>query len=231
MAITSSSSVDLEKQIAARRAVEFVENDMIVGLGTGSTVAYALQYLGERVKSGLRIKGIPTSNVTAEKAKELGIPLIDFKQASECDITIDGADEVSQSLDLMKGGGGALLREKIVASASRKFVVIVDSKKQVEKLGKFPLPVEVIPFATSVVLRKIRELAGEATIRVVAGGNPFVSDEGNYILDCRFSLISDALGLATALERIPGIVEHGLFIGYANCVVVGKEGGAIILNP
>ena len=225
-----TTTVEGEKRVAAEKAVEFVENDMILGLGTGSTVAFVLQALARKVKAGLRVKGIPTSEATAKLARELGIELTDFEHHQICDLVIDGADEVNGHLDLIKGGGGALLREKIVASSGRKFIVIVDSQKLVEKLGKFHVPVEVIQFASPLVQSKIADLGGEARVRLLASGQPFITDEGNYILDCNFGLIDKPAELAGQLEKIPGIVEHGLFINYATMVIVGRGDSAEIIG-
>jgi len=202
--------------------MKFVEDGQVVGLGSGSTAAYAVQLLGERVRAGLKIRGIPTSVQTQQLAEEFKIPLLALNDVQEIDVTIDGADEVDPELRLIKGGGGALLREKVVASASRKMVVIADSSKQVPRLGKFPLPVEVIAFAESVIRRKIAALGASVKLRQYAYGNPYTTDEGHHILDCSFGQISDPESLARALEEMPGIVEHGLFIGMADVVLVGK---------
>lgn len=225
-----TTTVEGEKRLAAEKAVEFVENDMILGLGTGSTVAFVLQALARKVKEGLRIKGIPTSEATAKLARELGIELTDFEHHQICDLVIDGADEVNGNLDLIKGGGGALLREKIVASSARKFIVIVDSHKVVERLGQFHVPIEVIQFASQLVRRKVADLGAEAVLRMLPSGKPFITDEGNYILDCNFGLIDKPAELAAQLEKIPGIVAHGLFIGYATMVIVGRGDCAEIID-
>ncbi|PYX01120.1 MAG: ribose 5-phosphate isomerase A [Acidobacteria bacterium] len=221
---------DLEKETAARAAVELVRDGQIVGLGTGSTAAYAVRFLGERVQAGLRIRGIPTSVNTKELAASLGIPLTTLEEFQQIDITIDGADEVDPELRLIKGGGGALLREKIVASVTRQFVVIADSSKQVASLGKFPVPVEVIPFAQTLVAKKIEGLGASVKAREYAYGNPFVTDEGHHILDCSFGEIADPEELAGELDRMPGVVEHGLFIGMANVALIGKENQVIELR-
>ena len=221
---------DLEKETAARAAVELVRDGQIVGLGTGSTAVYAVRFLGERVQAGLRIRGIPTSVNTKELAASLGIPLTTLEEFQQIDITIDGADEVDPELRLIKGGGGALLREKIVASVTRQFVVIADSSKQVASLGKFPVPVEVIPFAQTLVAKKIEGLGASVKAREYAYGNPFVTDEGHHILDCSFGEIADPEELAGELDRMPGVVEHGLFIGMANVALIGKENQVIELR-
>ena len=216
---------DREKEAAARASLRFVRDGDIVGLGTGSTAAFAVRFLGERVQAGLKIRGIPTSVHTQELAASLGIPLTTLDEVQDIDVTIDGADEVDPQLSLIKGGGGALLREKIVASATRKFVIIADSSKQVPMLGKFPVPVEVIKFAEALVAKKIAALGAAVKVRADSSGRKFITDEGNHILDCNFGKIPDPPALARELEGVPGVVEHGLFIGMAghglNC-----EGGS-----
>ena len=218
---------DLEKEAAARASLRFVRDGNIVGLGTGSTAAYAVRFLGERVQAGLKIRGIPTSVHTRDLAASLGIPLATFDEFQQIelqpiDVTIDGADEFDPQLHLIKGGGGALLREKIIASASRQVVIIADSSKQVAVLGKFPLPVEVIPFAQALVAKRITALGATVKVRQDAKGNAFVSDEGHHILDCSFGQIPDPPALARKLSDMPGIVEHGLFIELATVVLCAK---------
>jgi ribose 5-phosphate isomerase A len=218
---------DQEKEAAARASLRFVRDGNVVGLGTGSTAAYAVRFLGERVRAGLKIRGIPTSVRTKDLATSVGIPLTtldEFQQADfqGIDVTIDGADEFDPQLHLIKGGGGALLREKIIASASRQVVIIADSSKQVAVLGRFPLPVEVIPFAQALIANRIAALGATVKLRQDAKGNVFVSDEGHHILDCSFGQIPDPPALARTLSDMPGIVEHGLFIDLATVVLVAK---------
>ena len=211
-----------EKEAAGRAAAKLVRDGDIVGLGTGSTAYFAVVALGERVKAGLKIIGIPTSVHTADLAGAVGIPLTTLDEHPEIDITIDGADEVDPKLNLIKGGGGALTREKVVASASKKMVVVADSGKVVAVLGKFPLPVEVIPFARTVVERKIVALGASPKLRMKPDGSPYLTDNGNEILDCSFGKIADPPALARELSGTPGVVEHGLFIGLAKSAIVGR---------
>jgi ribose 5-phosphate isomerase A len=214
---------DLEKAAAARASLRFVHEGNIVGLGTGSTAAYAVRFLGERVRAGLKIRGIPTSVQTKELATSAGIPLTTLDEFQQIDVTIDGADEFDPQLRLTKGGGGALLREKIIAFASRQVVIIADSSKQVAMLGEFPLPVEVIPFAQRLLAKRIAALGATVKLRQDAKGNPFVSDEGHHILDCSFGQIPDPPALARQLSDMPGVVEHGLFIDLASVVLMAKD--------
>lgn len=211
-----------EKEAAARASLGFIKSRQVVGLGTGSTAACFIRLLGEQVKHGLRIRGIPTSVRSRELAEKLGIPLTTLDECQEIDVTVDGADEVDPALRLIKGGGGALLREKVVASATKHLVIVADATKRVSRLGKFPLPVEVIRFAQALVAKKIAALGADVRLRLQANGTPYVTDENNYILDCHFGEIGDADGLARQLSDMPGIVEHGLFIGMANTVLLAK---------
>ncbi len=213
---------ETEKEAAGRAGVTFVKGGDVVGLGTGSTAAYAVRFLAERVKAGLKIRGIPTSSGTRDLAANLGIPLTNFDEVQQIDVTIDGADEFDPKLQLIKGGGGALLREKIVASASKKVVIMTDASKQVHVLGKFPLPVEVIPFAQALVAKRIAALGASVKVRRGADGNPYVTDERHHILDCSFGEIPDPAALARVLDGISGIVEHGLFIDLASVVLIAR---------
>jgi ribose 5-phosphate isomerase A len=215
-----------EKEAAARASMRFVQDGQVVGLGTGSTAAYAVRLLAQRVRAeGLKIRGIPTSKHTQALAAQLGIPLTTLDDFQQIDVTIDGADEVDPSLNLIKGGGGAFLREKIIASASRRLVIIADSSKPVAVLGKAPVPVEVIPFAQALVAREIAALGAAVNVRQATSGGVYVTDEGHHVLDCNFGRIADPALLARKLEDLPGVVEHGLFIGLATTVLVGRASG------
>jgi ribose 5-phosphate isomerase A len=213
---------DQEKEAAARASLQYVKDGQVVGLGTGSTAAYFIKLLGEKVKSGLRVKGIPTSVRSRDLAQSLDIPLTTLDECQEIDVTVDGADEVDPQLRLIKGGGGALLREKIVASATRTMVVVADAGKRVQTLGKFPLPVEVIRFAQALVAKRIAALGAQVEVRLNPDKTPYVTDENNHILDCRFGVIQDADRLARELSQMPGVVEHGLFIGMASVALVAR---------
>jgi ribose 5-phosphate isomerase A len=222
---------EAEKEAAGRAAAKLVRDGDVVGLGTGSTAYFAVVALGERVKSGLKIVGIPTSVATADLARQLGIPLTTLDEHSQIDITIDGADEIDPKLNLIKGGGGALLREKVVASVTRKMVVVSDSTKVVPALGRFPLPVEVIPFARTVTEEKIASLGATTELRMKPDGQPFITDNNNQILDCTFGRINDPPALARELNGMPGVVEHGLFIGLASLAIVGKGNAVTEIRP
>jgi|TARA_B100001079_G_scaffold163482_1_gene140179 ribose 5-phosphate isomerase A len=217
-----------EKQRAAEAAVEYVKDGMIVGLGTGSTTEFAVKKLGERVRDGLAIRGIPTSDVTKVQAEEEGIPLIDFSETMYIDLTIDGADEIDINLNMIKGGGAALLREKIVASASKEEIIIVSHEKFVKQLGSFPLPVEVIPFGWQVIFNQLETLGGSPDLRLKQG-QPLRTDQGNYIIDCRFRQIIDASQLEQRLNMIPGVVENGLFTGLCTRMIMA-EGEKIVVK-
>jgi len=219
-----------EKEAAAQASLRYVEDGQVVGIGTGTTAVHFIRLLGERVKQGLKIRGIPTSDRSREMAAGLGIPLTTFDECQSIDVTVDGADEVDPKLRLIKGGGGALLHEKIVASATKKLVIVADATKRVPVLGRFPLPVEVIKFSQALVAKEIAALGADVRLRVGPDGKPFVTDENNHILDCRFGQIADADGLARRLSDMPGVVEHGLFIGMASVVLVAGGGGIVELR-
>lgn len=226
-------SADLAKFNAAQAALDYVKDGMVVGLGTGSTSAHFVRLLGERVRQGLRVKGVPTSEATRNLAEQVGVPLLEISQVAAIDVDVDGADEIDPAFRLIKGGGGALLREKIVAAASKQMVVIADEAKWVGTLGVFPLPVEVTRFGFALTVQRIRdalretECGGhEALLRVSGKANePVITDGGNYIIDAHAERIADAEGLASRLQAIPGVVEHGLFIGLATTVILGKAKG------
>ncbi len=225
----------LLKLQAAQRALDFVEDGMKLGLGTGSTAAAFIELLGARVASGLAVICVPTSEDTRAHAGRLGIPLTTLDDHPRLDLTIDGADEIDDELRLIKGGGGALLREKIVASASSRMLVIADRSKQVTTLGRFPLPVEVVRFGMASTIMHITAQAedvgciGEIRLRTLSNGNPYLTDTGNVILDCAFGRIDEPELLADALEVIPGVVEHGLFLGLADAAVVAGPDGIELL--
>lgn len=209
------------KQLAAEQAVEEVASGMIVGLGTGSTIYYGLLALGEKVRNGLDIIGIPTSKQTEEIATQQGISLSTLGEHPVIDLTIDGADEVNPTLDLIKGAGGALVREKIIAHASKRLIIIVDEGKLVEQLGSnFPVPVEVVPFGWGSTQIALNQICQDSTLR-----RDFVSDNGNYILDCTFDGISDPVATELAINNLPGVVENGLFINRTDLVIIGAASG------
>jgi ribose 5-phosphate isomerase A len=228
----ANSPQDEAKRAAAAKAIEsFLQDGMTIGLGSGTTSRFFVRILGERVKDGLRVVGVPSSKSTGELAQEVGIPLADLNDVDQLDLTIDGADEIDAKGRMIKGGGANLLWEKIVASASRKMVAIVDESKKVQRLGRFPLPVEVIPFAWRSTERHLQNLfkkAGYADVRIdVRGGTekPLITDSAHYLLDCHLQAIADPESLALNLNQIPGVVEHGLFIGIATDAAVGKADG------
>jgi ribose 5-phosphate isomerase A len=230
---TTTSEVDRWKAAAAQAAVAVVEDGMIVGLGTGSTTWLALAMLGRRVAEGLRVTGIPTSDRTEREARRLGIPLSTSREHEHIDITIDGADEVDvATLSLLKGRGGALLREKIIASASEHLVIIVDETKLVDRLGVHGrVPVEVVPFGWQTTARRLRSLVPSLAQRTTPAGEPFITDGGHYILDCAFGGIDDPEDVQRRLDGTVGVVEHGLFLGLASRVIVGSSQGVRVLQP
>ena len=224
---------DRLKRAAAERALDFVENDMVLGLGTGSTAAFFVAQLAVRVAAGLKIVAIPTSERTAAQARQLGIPLTSFAEQRRIDLAIDGADEVQRtSLDLIKGRGGALLREKIVAAASSRFVVIVDRDKLVDRLGEGgPLPVEVAQFGWQATAAALERLGAQPELRRADSAQPFVTDGGNFILDCRFGPLDDPPETERRINSIVGVVENGLFVGRSSAVIVASQDGIEVLTP
>jgi ribose 5-phosphate isomerase A len=224
------------KRAAAERAVAAVKDGMRLGLGTGSTAAHFVALLGARVRDGLTVVGVPTSERTRAQAAGEGIALTTLDETPELDLTVDGADELDDALRLIKGGGGALLREKIVAAASRRMIVIADASKRVARLGRFPLPIEVVPFglgATRLAIAAAFERLGcdgELRLRTGGDGAPFLTDGGHCILDAHLGTIAEPEALATALTTIPGVVEHGLFIGLATGAILSTEDGIVVLG-
>ncbi|MCD6370954.1 MAG: ribose-5-phosphate isomerase RpiA [Thermoplasmata archaeon] len=217
------------KRKAGEKAAEYIKDGMVVGLGTGSTVKYTILKLGEMVRNGLEIVGVPTSRRTEELARSLGIKLGDLNDYDSIDITVDGADEVDEKLNLIKGGGGALLREKMIAYASKYEVIVVDERKVKEFLGEFPLPVEIVKFGYRRTLRNLESLGCRAELRM-KDGEIYITDNGNYIVDCKFGKIEEPEKLEREIDRIPGVVEIGLFINLANEVIVGKKDGIEIMR-
>jgi ribose 5-phosphate isomerase A len=229
-------NADAQKRAAAARAVEFVRSGMRLGLGTGSTARHFVELIGERVRSGLDIVGVPTSETTYADAKRCGIPLTTLDETPELDLTVDGADEIGPDLTLIKGGGGALLREKIVAAASARMIVIADQSKWVGVLGTFPLPVEVVPFGLAATRHAIEKAIASIqrpallTLRQGKDGHAFVTDSGHWILDAALGRIDDPAALAHALSGVPGVMEHGLFVDMAQTVIIGGPDGVRIVE-
>jgi len=218
-----------DKKIVAIKSVNYIEDGMIVGLGSGSTVNQMLYALGQRINEGLKVKCIPASKKTERLAKDLNIPLTDFSKVSKIDLTIDGADEVDGDLNLIKGGGGSLVREKVVAIASDKVIIIVDHTKEVQKLGQIPIPIEIIPFGWRMTSRYLEELGADVTLRKVAGKR-FVSDNGNYIVDCKFDDILAVNELNKVIKQTVGVVETGLFIEVVSKLLSAKNGQVKIID-
>ena len=231
------SPIDKAKFVAAKRAVEFIESGMRVGLGTGSTAAWMVRCLAERIREeGIKVQGVPTSTRTAELAHQLGIPIMSLDEAKWLDLTIDGADEIDPNLNLIKGGGAALLQEKIVATASDQMIVIADAAKEVGTLGAFALPVEVIPFGWQTTKHLIEEmlvgldvLGNDCRLRL-AGDRPLLTDESNYIIDLHLNRIGNARQLAMLVNQIPGVVENGLFIDICDTVIIGHGDGRVVVR-
>ncbi len=228
-------SIDQQKALAAREAVRYVEDGMVVGLGTGSTVDYALQYLAERIADGLTISGVPTSIQTEARARELGIPLVEKpEEITLINLTIDGADEADEACNLIKGGGGALTREKIVAAMSERVIIIADSTKLKKRLGAFPVPVEVLQFGWQAAAKAVKQLGAlQVTLRTV-DGKPYLTDNGHWILDCHFDTIPDVGRLAQVFNTIPAVIENGLFYELCDLLLIGQPDGTvreIFANP
>lgn len=229
-------SSDDQKRAAATRALDYVKSGQRLGLGTGSTAACFVDLLGERVRGGFDVLCVPTSEMTRFQAERLSIPLTTLDETPRLDLTIDGADEIGPNLALIKGGGGALLREKIVAAASARMVIIADASKRVDVLGKFPLPLEVVRFGARATVNSIEECAGALGLdgaidqRMTRQGEPYLTDSGNFIFDCHFQRIVEPARLARALADIPGIVEHGLFIDMADIAIVAGEDGVDVIE-
>ena len=227
--MTQEDLIKLEKKTAGEKAADFIQDGMIVGLGSGSTVFYFLHKVGQLVAEGLRIQGVSTSTATTKLAQQWNIPLIDIDDIDAIDLTVDGADEVDPAFQGIKGGGGALLNEKVVASLSKRIVWVVDSRKYVQQLGAFPLPVEVVPFATQVVHKRLLSVGYQPEIRKTAT-KLFVTDNGNNIIDLHLNHIRDPKALLQALDIIPGVVETGLFLDYVNTIIIGHSEKPEILN-
>ncbi len=227
---------DAQKRAAAARAVEFVQSGMRLGLGTGSTAKHFVELIGERVRAGLDIIAVPTSEATHADAKRCGIPLTTLDETPELDLTVDGADEIAPDLSLIKGGGGALLREKIVAAASARMIVIADRSKWVGALGGFPLPIEVTPFGFAATLRAVEKAiasiqqSGPLSLRRGKDGHAFVTDGGHWIIDAVLGRIDDPAAMAHALSGVPGVMEHGLFVDLAEIAIIGGPDGIEIIE-
>ncbi len=225
---TGSEEQTRLKMEAAQRALELVEPGMTVGLGSGSTATLWIKLVGEKVRDqGLKIRVIASSESSERLGRSYGIPFVNFDEVASLDLTVDGADEVAPGLALIKGGGGNLLREKIVASATKRFVIIADQSKVVEKLGRFPLPVEVIQMAEPLVRRELKEIGFTPDVRLNSDGTRFITDEGNLILDCAGMLLEDPQAMAERLDGIVGVVEHGLFLGMAQMALIAEDGRVI----
>jgi ribose 5-phosphate isomerase A len=225
---------EAEKKTVAQAALRWVRNGMLLGLGTGSTSHWFIKAVGERVRSGeLKVEGIATSRASEELARQSGIPLLTSRRGLVLDLDVDGADEIAPDLSLIKGGGGALLREKVIARGSKYFLVLADSSKQVQKLGAFPLPVEVIPFSLNWVMDEIAKIGGEPVLRMQrdSAAEAYLTDQQNYILDCKFGALESPAELAAHLEKIPGIAEHGLFLGYAHSALIARGSEVVVLRP
>jgi ribose 5-phosphate isomerase A len=222
--MTDLVDAEAQKRSAAIAAVAHVEHGMLIGLGTGTTAAYAIEEVGRRVREGLHIRAVATSMRTAQAALAAGIAVVDMAEFATIDLAIDGVDEIDPAFVAIKGGGGAMLREKIVASAARRMIGIADASKLVERLGKHPVPLEVLPMAAALVLRRVLDLGCQATIRLDAGA-PYRTDQGNHVIDCHFATISDPARLSDDLSRIPGVLGHGLFLAEIGTMYVATQHG------
>lgn len=218
--------MELAKKAAAEKAAEHIRDGMLVGLGTGSTAFWAIKACAEKVRLGMQIRAVATSVQTENLAKSLGINMVSFANVDHLDICIDGADEVDVNMNLLKGGGGALLREKIVATASKLYIIIVDESKKVEKLGRFKLPVELVPFGYELNLGRLQQMGALTSMRK-RENDLFVTDNGNYIVDCDFGLIDNPSSLHNAINAITGVVDNGLFVGMADKLIVGRSDGSV----
>lgn len=225
-------SAEDAKKAAGRAAAELIENKMTIGLGTGSTAAFFIAHLGQRCRQGLKVAAVATSDLSLRLAQAAGIPLIDVNDIVSLDLTVDGADEIDPQKRMIKGGGGALFREKIIAAMSREMVVIIDEGKKVEQLGKFPLPVEISPFASKATLFHLEEIGCRGTLRSTASGSLFTTDNGNYIFDVRFpSLLESPELINERIRSIPGVIETGLFLNMAGRVITGHANGTFTITP
>ena len=224
-----SGQADLKKKQVAEKAVEYIEDGMLIGLGSGSTIYWMMRKLGERIQGGLKVKGIPSSKRTEKWAEEFGIPLTTFSEVQQLDLAIDGADEVDPDLNLIKGGGGSLLREKMVDDVSTRLIIVVDDSKLVSQLGKFPLPVEVVPFGWETTAQRIAALGITPRLRSNEDG-VFISNNGNYILDCPFERMEDPNALHQQLKGMLGVVETGLFLNMTDVVLVGRGDGVQVID-
>jgi ribose 5-phosphate isomerase A len=220
-------SPDKIKQLVGREAVSLVQQDMIIGIGSGSTVFYFIEALAQKVREGFNCRAVPTSSQTLSLSEKQGISMLELNEADHIDITIDGADEMDEQLQLIKGGGAALLQEKMVASASEQLVIIADNGKLKKQLGSFPLPVEVITYGWKNVQQQIQHAYKIDTALRMKEGKPLLTDHGHYILDCKFQTIQDPAALNTSLHLIPGVVETGLFINMCDMAIIGNEDGSI----
>ncbi|HEX6880836.1 MAG TPA: ribose-5-phosphate isomerase RpiA [Terriglobales bacterium] len=227
----SKDQLDKEKKLAGETVARWIPSGALIGIGSGTTAAYFIRELGRRVREeGLRVTGVPTSEESEQLSRELGIPLTEPRRGLMLDFVVDGADELTPELHLIKGGGGKLFREKVIATASKYMIIIADSSKPVPVLGKFPLPVEVVPFSEPFILDRISELGANPVLRQRAGST-FLTDQNNWIIDCHFHAIPDPLSLGEKLKRITGVLDHGLFLNMAKLAVVADGNFAFLLRP